>query len=103
MKSIIKLLNYSNIQPIVLVGYLRNFAGFMKKLGFLNTLLKCNLFICRGLTVLLKPVDPKPNASPPGPRKSHSWLGFYRKHEISIILAISVFSKDLDQDKQILK
>ena len=103
MKSIIKLLNYSNIQPIVLVGYLSNFAEFMKKLGFLNTLLKCNLFIYRGFTVLLKPVDPKENASPPGPRKSHSWLGFQRKHEISIILAISVFSKDLDQDKQILK
>ena len=75
----------------------------MKKLGFLNTLLKCNLFIYKGFTVLLKPVDPKPNASPPGPRKSHSWLGFQRKREISIILAISVFSKDLDQDKQILK
>ena len=76
MKSIIKLLNYSNIQPIVLVGYLRNFAGFMKKLGFLNTLLKCNLFKYRGLTVLLRPVDPKVNASPPGPRKSYSWFGF---------------------------
>ena len=76
MKSIIKLLNYSNIQPIVLVGYLRNFAGFMKKLGFLNFPFKCNMFIYRGLTVLVKPVDPKVNASPPGPRKSHSWLGF---------------------------
>ena len=75
----------------------------MKKFGFLNTLFKCNLFIYRGLTVLLRPVDPKVNTSPPGPRKSHYWLGFYRKHEISIILAISVFAKDLDQDKQILK
>ena len=75
----------------------------MKKLGFLNTLLKCNLFIHRGLTVLLRLVDPKVSAFPPGPRKSHSWLGFYRKHEISIILVISVFSKDLDQDKQIPK
>ena len=75
----------------------------MKKLGFLNTFLICNLFIYRGLTVLLRPVDPNVNASPPGPRKSHSWLGFYRKREIAIILAISVFSKELDQDKQILK
>ena len=71
----------------------------MKKLGFLNPSFKCNLFIYMGLTFLLKSV----NACPPGQRKSHSWLGFQRKHEISIILAISVFSKDLDQDKQILK
>ena len=48
MKSIIKLLKYSNIQPIVLVGYLSNFAGLMKKLGFLNTLFKCNLFVYKG-------------------------------------------------------
>ena len=56
-----------------------------------------------GLTFLLKSVDPKVNACPPGQRKSHSWLGFQRKCEISIILAVSVFSKDFDQDKQILK
>jgi len=75
----------------------------MKKLGFLNTLFKCNLLVYRGLTVLLRSVDPKVNASPPGPRKSHCCLGIQRKREISIILAISVFSKELDQDKQILK
>ena len=76
VKTNIKLLNCSNIQPFVLVGCLSNFAGLKKKLGFLNTLLKCNLFTHRGLTVLLRPVDPKVSASPPGPRKSHSWLGF---------------------------
>ena len=76
MKTNIKLLNCSNIQPFVLVGCLSNFAGLMKILGCLNTLLKCNLFIYKGLTVLLKPVDPKVSASPLGPRKSHSWLGF---------------------------
>ena len=76
MKTNIKLLNCSNIQPFVLVGCLSNFAGLKKKLGFLNTLLKCNLFIHRELTVLLRPVDPKMSASSPGPTKSHSWLGF---------------------------
>ena len=35
----------------------------MKKLGFLNTLLKYNLFIYWGLTVLLRPVDTKVNTS----------------------------------------
>ena len=71
MKTNIKLLNCSNIQPFVLVGCLSNFAGLKKKLGFLNTLFKCNIFIQSRLTVLLRPVDPKVSTSPPGPRKSH--------------------------------
>ena len=64
------------MQVIVLVGYLNNFAELMRKLTFLYTLLKCNLFIYRGLTALLRPVDAKVNPSPPGPRKSNCWLGF---------------------------
>ena len=90
-----KLLNWCNIQPSVLVGCLSNFAGLMKKLEFLNTLLKCNLFIHRGLTVLLKPVDTKVSASPPSPKKLHSCLGFQRKCEILIILGISVLQQTL--------
>ena len=49
---------------------------YMMTLGFLNNLLKCNLFIYWGLTVLLRPVNAKVNTKTPGPRNSYSCLGF---------------------------
>ena len=75
----------------------------MKKLGFLNTLLKCNLFIYKGTYCSAKTCGSKSEHIPSRSKEVTFLVGILEEREISIILAISVLSNNLDQDKQVLK
>ena len=75
----------------------------MKKLGFLNTLLKCNLFIYKRTYCSAKTCGSKSEHIPSRSKEVTFLVRILEEREISIILAISVLSNNLDQDKQVLK
>ena len=52
VKSIVNLLQYSTIEPMVLVGYLGKLCWTYEQIGLTNSLSERNSFVCRGLTVL---------------------------------------------------